>query len=152
VGAPYVLRQRPLELCSRRTAYLVIRGIWDYADSHKNYRWHSYAAATAAAFARQLLLDMLPTKVENLNPKQLSIRASVLDVAPEVAVSLTTWGGSTLPMGDEEILENIPEHSPHAPRASTSANSSRRRARSGQQRLLPRTHMNDLDYHVGLQV
>ena len=30
---------------------LVVRGICDYADSHKNKRWQGYAAATAAAYA-----------------------------------------------------------------------------------------------------
>ncbi|WYZ43686.1 hypothetical protein EsH8_VII_000122 [Colletotrichum jinshuiense] len=34
---------------------LVIRGICDYADTHKNDRWQNYAAATAAAFAKELL-------------------------------------------------------------------------------------------------
>jgi hypothetical protein len=34
---------------------LVIRGICDYADSHKNKRWQAYAAATAAAFSKDLL-------------------------------------------------------------------------------------------------
>lgn len=34
---------------------LVIRGICDYAGSHKNDRWQAYAAATAAAFATELL-------------------------------------------------------------------------------------------------
>jgi nucleoside phosphorylase len=34
---------------------LVIRGICDYADSHKNKRWEPYAAATAAAYAKELL-------------------------------------------------------------------------------------------------
>ncbi|GES61167.1 Pfs domain protein [Aspergillus terreus] len=34
---------------------LVIRGICDYADSHKNKRWQKYAAATAAAYAKLLL-------------------------------------------------------------------------------------------------
>ncbi|KEY68204.1 hypothetical protein S7711_09113 [Stachybotrys chartarum IBT 7711] len=34
---------------------LVIRGICDYADSHKNKDWQLYAAATAAAYARELL-------------------------------------------------------------------------------------------------
>ncbi|QPC63178.1 hypothetical protein HYE67_005409 [Fusarium culmorum] len=34
---------------------LVIRGVCDYADSHKNDRWQRYAAATAAAFAVELL-------------------------------------------------------------------------------------------------
>jgi nucleoside phosphorylase len=35
---------------------LVIRGICDYADSHKNKGWQGYAAATAAAYAKELLL------------------------------------------------------------------------------------------------
>lgn len=35
---------------------LVIRGICDYADSHKNKEWQGYAAAAAAAYAKELLL------------------------------------------------------------------------------------------------
>ncbi|WQF78469.1 Putative NACHT nucleoside triphosphatase, P-loop containing nucleoside triphosphate hydrolase [Colletotrichum destructivum] len=34
---------------------LVIRGICDYADSHKTKEWQPYAAATAAAYAKELL-------------------------------------------------------------------------------------------------
>jgi nucleoside phosphorylase len=34
---------------------LVIRGICDYADSHKNKRWQTYAAGTAAACAKEVL-------------------------------------------------------------------------------------------------
>lgn len=34
---------------------LVIRGICDYADSHKTKAWQGYAAAVAAAFAKELL-------------------------------------------------------------------------------------------------
>lgn len=34
---------------------LVIRGICDYADSHKNDEWHKYAALAAAAYTRELL-------------------------------------------------------------------------------------------------
>ena len=34
---------------------LIIRGICDYADSHKNDRWQRYAAATAAAYAKEFL-------------------------------------------------------------------------------------------------
>ncbi|KAK3997924.1 hypothetical protein QBC44DRAFT_376363 [Cladorrhinum sp. PSN332] len=37
---------------------LVIRGICDYADSHKNKDWQPYAAATAAAYAKELLLSV----------------------------------------------------------------------------------------------
>jgi nucleoside phosphorylase len=35
---------------------LVIRGICDYSDSHKNKLWQGYAALTAAAYAKVLLL------------------------------------------------------------------------------------------------
>jgi len=34
---------------------LVVRGICDYADSHKNKRWQAYAAGTVAAYAKELL-------------------------------------------------------------------------------------------------
>ena len=44
---------------------LVIRGICDYSDSHKNYRWQGYAAMTAAAYARELLCRIAPNRVEN---------------------------------------------------------------------------------------
>jgi TolA-binding protein len=42
---------------------LVIRGICDYADSHKNDRWQTYAAATAAAYAKELLYSIPRNKV-----------------------------------------------------------------------------------------
>jgi len=35
---------------------LVIRGMSDYCDTHKNDTWQGYAAMTAAAYARELLL------------------------------------------------------------------------------------------------
>ena len=38
---------------------LVIRGICDYADSHKNKKWQPYAAGTAAAYAKEVL-SMIP--------------------------------------------------------------------------------------------
>jgi nucleoside phosphorylase/Cdc6-like AAA superfamily ATPase len=40
---------------------LVIRGICDYADSHKNKRWQAFATGTAAAFAKELLSVIPPT-------------------------------------------------------------------------------------------
>ncbi|XWW94391.1 hypothetical protein V2A60_002334 [Cordyceps javanica] len=43
---------------------LVIRGICDYSDTHKNKDWQGYAAMTAAAYAKDLLKRILPTKVE----------------------------------------------------------------------------------------
>ncbi|KAI1210564.1 nucleoside phosphorylase domain-containing protein [Annulohypoxylon truncatum] len=42
---------------------LVIRGICDYADSHKNDDWHNYAALAAAAYAKELLDNLRAEKV-----------------------------------------------------------------------------------------
>ncbi|KAH8652933.1 hypothetical protein BGZ61DRAFT_374430, partial [Ilyonectria robusta] len=43
---------------------LVIRGICDYSDSHKNKEWQGYAAMAAAAYAKDLLYRIAPNKVE----------------------------------------------------------------------------------------
>ncbi|KAF3112298.1 hypothetical protein TWF706_010885 [Orbilia oligospora] len=37
---------------------LVIRGICDYSDGHKNKRWQQYAALVAAIYAKELLLQI----------------------------------------------------------------------------------------------
>ncbi|KAJ5494646.1 TPR repeat protein [Penicillium fimorum] len=47
---------------------LVIRGICDYSDSHKNDRWQPYAAGTAAAYAKELLLVIPATDVLDTQP------------------------------------------------------------------------------------
>jgi nucleoside phosphorylase len=51
---------------------LVIRGISDYSDSHKNDRWQPYAAATAAAYAKELLGVLSVQEVEGLGPASMS--------------------------------------------------------------------------------
>jgi nucleoside phosphorylase len=43
---------------------LVIRGICDYSDTHKNKDWQGYAAMVAAAYAKDLLHEIHPNKVE----------------------------------------------------------------------------------------
>ncbi|EWG48630.1 hypothetical protein FVEG_08334 [Fusarium verticillioides 7600] len=43
---------------------LVIRGICDYADSHKDKMWQNYAAATAAAYAKLLLRHTASSSTE----------------------------------------------------------------------------------------
>jgi nucleoside phosphorylase len=44
---------------------LVIRGISDYADSHKNDKWQDYAAATAARYAKEFLNAVPPSVVRD---------------------------------------------------------------------------------------
>ncbi|KAI9777872.1 MAG: hypothetical protein M1839_008549 [Geoglossum umbratile] len=56
---------------------LVIRGICDYSDSHKNKRWQKYAAAVAAAFAKELLYSIPKTTVPTDE-----VRVDIPDIMP----------------------------------------------------------------------
>lgn len=49
---------------------LVIRGICDYADSHKNKRWQPYAAGAAAAYAKEVLSVIPMMSVSKILPLQ----------------------------------------------------------------------------------
>ena len=62
---------------------VVIRGISDYADSHKNDRWKNYAAATAAAYAKQLLVSIPATNFVN-TPSAASVLLSSTLATPTV--------------------------------------------------------------------
>ncbi|PLN78803.1 nucleoside phosphorylase domain-containing protein [Aspergillus taichungensis] len=54
---------------------LVIRGICDYCDSHKNKQWQGYAALAAAAYAKRLL-SVLPTA--QFSPSQAARQSSFM--------------------------------------------------------------------------
>ncbi len=43
---------------------LVIRGTCDYSDPHKSKEWQGYAAMAAAAYAKDLLCRISPSRVE----------------------------------------------------------------------------------------
>jgi hypothetical protein len=53
---------------------LVIRGICDYADSHKNKRWQPYAAVAAAAYAKEVLSAIPPAEVAKTHTVDEAIR------------------------------------------------------------------------------
>lgn len=42
---------------------VIIRGICDYSDTHKNDEWQGYAAATASSYAKELLTSMPGTRM-----------------------------------------------------------------------------------------
>lgn len=44
---------------------LVIRGICDYSDTHKNKEWQGYAAMSAAAYAKDLLYQIPSNRIED---------------------------------------------------------------------------------------
>ena len=61
---------------------LIIRGICDYADSHRSKLWHAYAAAVAAAYAKEVL-SFIPAA-----PKSMSVVANAYAVAAPVLDAL----------------------------------------------------------------
>lgn len=54
---------------------LIIRGICDYSDSHKNDQWQKYASATSAAYAKELL-GFVPVKSVNTTPRAIDAMKS----------------------------------------------------------------------------
>ncbi|KAI0598408.1 nucleoside phosphorylase domain-containing protein [Biscogniauxia sp. FL1348] len=55
---------------------IVIRGICDYADSHKNKAWQEHAAAVAAAFAKELLSCVQAADVVYIEPERDALASS----------------------------------------------------------------------------
>ncbi|KAK3991519.1 ankyrin repeat-containing domain protein [Cladorrhinum sp. PSN332] len=49
-------------MCTEFSSFLVIKSICDYADSHKNKKFQDYAAATAAAAAKEFLKHWAPQR------------------------------------------------------------------------------------------
>ncbi|RAH84342.1 pfs domain-containing protein [Aspergillus japonicus CBS 114.51] len=87
---------------------LVIHGVCDYADSHKNKRWQPYAAAAAAAYMKELV-SMIPVP----DTKSVEMRDAKVDATREPSkladgvvardvVGLRLWVLTCLIEGDEE--------------------------------------------------
>ncbi|KAH8669114.1 nucleoside phosphorylase domain-containing protein [Xylariales sp. PMI_506] len=98
-----------------QTNCLVIRGISDYADSHKSYVWQPYAAATAAAFARQLLKDMPPKEIQRIPYRALSVST----------MSSLEYGGSATAVSDIKYEQDNPAALVQQPKHDIAQDSSR---------------------------
>ncbi|KAJ5656585.1 Ankyrin repeat protein [Penicillium longicatenatum] len=48
--------------------YIIIRGICDYADSHKNKQWQGYVALAVASYAKELLRYIPKGYIEPIAP------------------------------------------------------------------------------------
>lgn len=73
---------------------LVIRGISDYADSHKNDGWQHYAAAAAAACAKELLSRVQPEQQQKSNTnEQQSLSGVKSPVTPHCSVTTLSGQG-----------------------------------------------------------
>ncbi|KAH6603497.1 ankyrin repeat [Trichoderma cornu-damae] len=97
---------------------VIIRGISDYADSHKNEDWEEHAAAAAAAFAKELLEYVQPSDVDGERTvKDILSQESVLDSVSATGVSVSQIKANLDKKEDLEVLDWItkveygPQHS-----------------------------------------
>ncbi|KAK7976340.1 lipase [Apiospora arundinis] len=58
---------------------VVIRGICDYSDAHKNDDWQRYAALTAAAYTKELLGEIDPVEVTGSSEVQELLKADKME-------------------------------------------------------------------------
>ncbi|CZR65340.1 related to nucleoside phosphorylase [Phialocephala subalpina] len=82
---------------------VVIRGICDYADSHKNKDWQEHAAAVAAAFGKELLGYVQPSDVDGERPVK-DILSEVLDTVSKTEANVETMRSRLDRKEDLEIL------------------------------------------------
>ncbi|GFG17472.1 probable serine/threonine-protein kinase PkwA [Aspergillus lentulus] len=87
---------------------IVIRGICDYSDSHKNEEWQGYAAMTAAAYANDILSRIISQDVER--------EEGILKIPPLISHVTETNGHNDwkLPQVEERLgadSEAIENHS-----------------------------------------
>ncbi|KAI2614967.1 putative multiple ankyrin repeats single kh domain protein [Hypoxylon sp. NC1633] len=74
---------------------LVIRGICDYSDTHKNTEWQGYAAMMAAAYAKDLLNAIAPNRLESELVKAsdiINVQEDVKQIRTDVeSLKIRTW-------------------------------------------------------------
>ena len=84
---------------------LVIRGICDYADSHKNKMWQDYAAATAAAYAKELL-SVIPA-INGVGGTNLQSRSFGGDEPPIISARASNQDQNTASEFISNFLSNF---------------------------------------------
>ncbi|RPA75792.1 purine and uridine phosphorylase [Ascobolus immersus RN42] len=107
---------------------VVIRGICDYCDSHKNKRWQQYAALTAAAYARELLYEIIAADVERV--ARIEIDRGTLQKLHRKISSI--WNGSNMRMpydAEQSEWDESDQHSSRQPEKSSLDAPHRRRNR-----------------------
>ncbi|KAJ8115099.1 hypothetical protein OPT61_g3184 [Boeremia exigua] len=71
---------------------LVVRGICDYADSHKHKKWQAYAAGTAAAYAKELLLVVPPAEVAKMRTVDEAVASHGSEKSPTASIGDRSYG------------------------------------------------------------
>ncbi|EXV03146.1 ankyrin repeat protein [Metarhizium robertsii] len=85
---------------------LVIRGICDYADSHKSKKWQAYAAATAAIIAKEILSILPITQLAAAEEADFALDNPLqfLNLSKRPEWHLAQAGTAMWILGDEEFL------------------------------------------------
>ncbi|KAJ5731300.1 ankyrin repeat-containing protein [Penicillium malachiteum] len=83
---------------------IVIRGICNYADSHKNKDWQEYAAVRASAFAKELLSVVHASEVARDRPIK-EILGHVLETVSQTSTNVNKMRTHLDNMQDLRILE-----------------------------------------------
>ena len=88
---------------------LIIRGICDYADSHRNKKWQAYAAATAAACAKEILsvIPAIETRDEDRDDAS-SAKSSYAESIFSLA-SISSYSTVPTAYSQEELLSAAEE-------------------------------------------
>ncbi|KAJ5634700.1 hypothetical protein N7528_002542 [Penicillium herquei] len=88
---------------------LVVRGICDYSDSHKNKQWQEYAALTAAAYGKEFLSVVHASHVVNTLPAGSLSEISHCKERPSYTANFPTKEVAVRNDGltKDEILERI---------------------------------------------
>ncbi|KAF4627884.1 hypothetical protein G7Y89_g10266 [Cudoniella acicularis] len=107
---------------------LVIRGICDYSDTHKNKEWQGYAAMAAAAYANDLLCQIPPNKVK-AEKKISELFSSVLDTVSRTEANIEKVRSR---LEKEEDLETLNWLTPFDYGSQQSDNLRRRQPGTGQ--------------------
>jgi nucleoside phosphorylase len=87
---------------------VVIRGICDYADSHKHKEWQPYAAATAAAYAKELLMAIPPSAVA----KEAEISTIIANMSTKVNETSTKVNEIATAIRSERSVQLLDRLSP----------------------------------------
>jgi len=88
---------------------LVVQAICDYADSHKNKRWQPYAAATAAACAKELLSVIPSAKVAETSTMRSSKDTTGAQIknTSENKGNFANQAGQQITQGDVTINQRV---------------------------------------------
>lgn len=97
---------------------VVIRGICDYSDSHKNDEWQGYAVATAASYAKKLLQTIPGSQIaESRHAVDAVLNRGLMPPAPSrghTAERFKVTGQARVQIGDIHNHASICSWSRHA--------------------------------------